>query len=74
VVRDDRTVALRPVTVGEQEAGRASIQDGLSPGEVVVVDGAERLREGLKVEMKGESGSKRLLSPPPTPPTPPKGG
>jgi multidrug efflux system membrane fusion protein len=56
VVKADRTVAVRPVTVGEIQGGDASIKTGLSPGELVVVDGADRLREGTRVELKAQSG------------------
>ena len=43
----------RPITVGEIQGGEASIDQGLPAGALVVVDGAERLREGAKVELKG---------------------
>jgi multidrug efflux system membrane fusion protein len=56
VVKADRTAAVRPVTVGEIQGGEASIKTGLSAGELVVVDGADRLREGSRVELKAESG------------------
>ena len=57
VVRADRTAEVRSVTVGEIQEGDASIKTGLSPGELVVVDGADRLREGSKVELKTQSSS-----------------
>ena len=57
VVKPDRTATVRPVTVGEIQEGEASIRTGLSPGETVVVDGAERLREGARVELKAPGGS-----------------
>ena len=56
VVKPDRTATVRPVTVGEIQEGEASIKTGLSPGELVVVDGAERLREGSRVELRAQSG------------------
>jgi multidrug efflux system membrane fusion protein len=55
VVRADRTAAVRPLTVDEVQEGEASIKAGLSPGELVVVDGADRLREGTRVELKAQS-------------------
>ncbi len=55
LVKADRTATVRPVTVGEIQGGEASIKTGLSPGELVVVDGAERLREGTRVELKAQS-------------------
>jgi multidrug efflux system membrane fusion protein len=57
VVKGDLTTAVRPVTVGEIQGGEASIKTGLSPGELVVVDGADRLREGTRVELKAQSPS-----------------
>jgi multidrug efflux system membrane fusion protein len=55
VVKTDRTATVRPITVGEIQGGEASIRTGLSPGELVVVDGADRLREGIKVEFKDQN-------------------
>jgi multidrug efflux system membrane fusion protein len=57
LVKADQTATVRPVTVGEVQGGEASIKSGLSPGELVVVDGADRLREGTRVELKAQSGS-----------------
>jgi multidrug efflux system membrane fusion protein len=58
LVKADQTVTVRPVRLGPTEADTASIDEGLSPGDLVVVEGAERLREGSKVELKGQgSGS-----------------
>jgi multidrug efflux system membrane fusion protein len=56
VVNDDRTAAVRSIEVEEIQEGEASIKTGLSPGELVVVDGAERLREGSRVELKAQGG------------------
>jgi multidrug efflux system membrane fusion protein len=61
-IKDDRTATVRPITVGEIQEGEAFIKTGLTPGELVVVDGAERLREGSRVELKAQNGG-----------TPPKG-
>jgi membrane fusion protein, multidrug efflux system len=51
VIKDDKTVTVRPVKLGPAEAETASIASGLSAGEVVVVDGTDKLREGAKVEI-----------------------
>jgi multidrug efflux system membrane fusion protein len=56
VVKADRTATLRPVNVGEIQGGEVSIKTGLSPGELVVVDGQDRLREGTKVDLRPQSG------------------
>lgn len=53
VVKPDHTVTVRPVSLGPTEGDNTVIDKGLSPGERVVVEGAERLREGSRVEDKG---------------------
>ena len=51
VVKDDQTVAVTPVKLGPVQAEITAVASGLSPGDVVVVDGADKLREGAKVEL-----------------------
>jgi multidrug efflux system membrane fusion protein len=55
VVKADQTVGVRVVTVGVTEGEAASIETGLAPAEIVVVDGTEKLREGSKVDVKSPS-------------------
>ncbi len=57
VVKADRTATVRPVRVGEIQGGEASITTGLSPEELVVVDGQDRLREGTMVDLRPQRGS-----------------
>ena len=52
VLKPDKTVVMRQVKTGISQGGESSIVEGLQSGEQVVVDGAERLREGSKVEVK----------------------
>ena len=52
VVRDDNTVTVRAVKVGLTENNNVSIEDGLQAGDKVVVDGAEKLTEGMKVSLR----------------------
>jgi membrane fusion protein, multidrug efflux system len=59
LVKPDRTATVRPVTVGEIQGGEASVKTGLSAGELVVVDGADRLREGTRVELREAGQSSR---------------
>jgi multidrug efflux system membrane fusion protein len=49
VIKADDTVERRVITVGSIQDGLAVIDDGLSSGEKVVVDGQYRLTEGAKV-------------------------
>ena len=58
VVKADSTAEMRLVALGEIQGGDASIRTGLKPGEMVVIDGSDRIREGAKVEVKApRSGS-----------------
>jgi multidrug efflux system membrane fusion protein len=57
VVKPDRTVAVQPVTSGPSEGDRVAVLKGISPGDSVVVEGADRLHEGAHVEIR-ESRSK----------------
>jgi membrane fusion protein, multidrug efflux system len=55
VVNANRTVSVRPVSAGESQGGEVAIKSGLTGGERVVVDGADRLREGAKAELREKS-------------------
>lgn len=52
VMKEDRTVTARKVTVDDIQGEDAAITTGISPGEQVVTDGAERLVDGMKVAPK----------------------
>jgi membrane fusion protein, multidrug efflux system len=54
VVRDDDTVTLRPVSVGPADGTLVAINSGVTPGERVVIEGTDRLREGARVEVPAE--------------------
>jgi multidrug efflux system membrane fusion protein len=46
------------VVTGPTEGALVAIDSGLAPGERVVTDGLDRLREGAKVEVTQPAGSK----------------
>jgi membrane fusion protein, multidrug efflux system len=50
VVKQDKTVEVRPVTVAVTEGNIASISAGLTAGEQVVTDGQDRLQAGVTVD------------------------
>lgn len=50
VVKSDDTVAVRPITLGPAQGENVAVEAGIEPGERVVVDGADKLREGAKVD------------------------
>ena len=51
-VNADQTVSVRKVTLGAGDATNISITQGLAPGETVVIDGADKLKEGAKVLLR----------------------
>ncbi len=68
-VKADSTVEMRPVEVTLTEGEEAAIGKGIAPGEVVVVEGVDRLQPGSKVALnapgkspQGGAGSPRAPS------------
>jgi multidrug efflux system membrane fusion protein len=49
VVKPDRTAAVQKVKLGPTDGQKIAILTGLQPGENVVIDGTDRLRDGAKV-------------------------
>jgi multidrug efflux system membrane fusion protein len=52
LVKGDSSVAVRPVRSGVTQGEDISIANGLAAGDQIVVEGAERLRDGSKVDVK----------------------
>lgn len=52
-----QTVSVRKVTLGPGDPTNVSIKDGLKPGELVVIDGADKLKEGAKVQLRQANAS-----------------
>jgi multidrug efflux system membrane fusion protein len=51
VVNADKTVSVKPVKLGPVQGEVTSIESGIEAGATVVVDGADKLREGAKVDV-----------------------
>src|SRR5580698_8657111 len=51
VVNPDRTVSVRPVTLGVVDGEKVAVTAGLKAGEIVVTEGGDRLREGAQVTL-----------------------
>src|SRR6202167_1460435 len=49
LVHADNTVSVHPIKLGAQDGDFFAVDSGLSPGDRVVTDGADRLRDGAKV-------------------------
>jgi multidrug efflux system membrane fusion protein len=50
VVKPDRTIEYRPVTLGPLVDGLRVVRDGLQPGDQIVVNGLQRVRPGSTVD------------------------
>lgn len=53
-IKPDETVAVTPVKLGPANGERIVITSGLNAGDLVVVDGADKLRDGAKVSLPGK--------------------
>lgn len=51
VLNEDQTVSVRPLTLGPSEGEKVAVLEGLKPNEQVVVDGADKLRDKMKVKL-----------------------
>ena len=52
IVKPDKTVAMRPVTVGAAQGDVIAISKGLQAGDVVVTDGVDKLQQGSHVSVQ----------------------
>jgi len=55
----DSKVAVRPVTVGTADGDSVAVEQGLAAGDVVVVSGIDKLRDGAKVAVSEGEGKGR---------------
>jgi len=65
VVKPDKVVQMRRVQLGPSEAGVIAVRAGVADSEALVVDGAEKVQDGVRVEP-----TVRKVGPAGTPPTP----
>src|SRR5436190_5013248 len=64
VVRQDKTVEVRPVTVSTTEGNLAEIAGGVSPDEMIVTDGQDKLQANSHVEPHQQAPSQSAGSQP----------
>ena len=55
VLNADRTVSVRPVTRGQAGVEKIVIAAGLQAGERVITEGADRLKDGSRVNLAGDA-------------------
>ena len=65
VVKQDRTVEMRPVVTGTRVDQELVIDRGLEPGETVVTEGQLRLTPGSHVQVQGSRDQPAVGVPPP---------
>ncbi len=70
VIKADDTVTVRPVKLGPGDGTRVAVTEGLAPGERVVVDGADKLKDGAAVTVPDAAAA--AAAPAPAPPGQPK--
>jgi membrane fusion protein, multidrug efflux system len=61
LVNADNTVSVRKVVLGVTDGDRVEVTSGLNPGDRIVIDGADKLRDGAKINVRTEADT----SPPP---------
>lgn len=49
-VKPDQTVEMRPIATGGTDAGKTLIEQGLTAGETIVLDGQYKLQSGTKIQ------------------------
>jgi multidrug efflux system membrane fusion protein len=64
VINADSTVSVRQISVGATDGAITETKSGLAAGDRVVVDGTDRLRDGLKVSVAAENGQPGAGAPP----------
>jgi len=75
VVKQDKTVEVRPVTIATTECNLAQVASGVVPDEMIVTDGQDKLQANSHVEphQQGPSqspGNQNAATPPPPNPNP----
>src|SRR5947199_9012922 len=68
VVNADNTVSLRKMSPGPSSGDLVSVKDGVRPGEKVVIDGLDKLRDGAQVALIADSARGAASSATPAPP------
>ena len=55
LVNADNTVSVRKIELGVTDGDRVEVRSGLQPGDQIVVDGADKLRDGAKINVRAEA-------------------
>jgi multidrug efflux system membrane fusion protein len=55
LVNADNTVSVRKIDLGVTDGDHVEVRSGLQPGDKIVVDGADKLRDGAKINVRAEA-------------------
>jgi membrane fusion protein, multidrug efflux system len=65
LVNADNTVSVRKVVLGVTDGDRVEVTSGLNPGDRIVIDGADKLRDGAKINVRAEADTSTPAAPGP---------
>jgi multidrug efflux system membrane fusion protein len=71
LINANNTVSVRPIKVGPTDGGFEAVTSGLNPGDRVVTDGTDRLRDGAAVTLPAAQAAKPGAAPAAKPGTAP---
>src|SRR6201996_7006983 len=74
LVNADSTVSVRPVKLGVTDGDHVEVLSGLNPGDRIVIDGADKLRDGAKIVIRSENKPAQTTNPTQAPTNPEKSG
>lgn len=57
LVKPNKTVTMRTITTGTTEGNEVEVTNGLVAGDMIAVDGQDKLQEGSNVDVRPDSGS-----------------
>jgi membrane fusion protein, multidrug efflux system len=57
LINADSTVSVRPIKLGVTDGDIVEVSSGLAPGDRIVIDGADKLRDGSKINLRAEAGT-----------------
>jgi membrane fusion protein, multidrug efflux system len=63
LVNSDNTVSVRKVVLGTTDGDRVEVRSGLAPDDRIVVDGADKLRDGAKINVRAEADASKSTEP-----------
>ena len=63
LVNADSTVSVRKVALGVTDGEHVEVRSGLVPGDRIVVDGADKLRDGAKINVRMEANNDKAPEP-----------